>query len=141
MATDYGTDVAASSDGLGIDPFFSLVTGAQGVAQALARRLITPQGGLITDPTYGFDLRALVNTSLSQADILAIQSGVRTQCLYDERVDSVDVQVELDSGVATVLVSPVLVEGETFTLTFQISLENSGLVYQGVTWPDGSVSS
>lgn len=134
MATDYGTDVSCSTS---LDPYFSLVSGPEGVAQAIARRLQTPLGGLLTDPTYGFDLRALLNSGLTQAAVLAIQTGVEAQCLYDERVDSASVSVEVvgSSGVCTVGVSPVLVDGETFTLTFTLSENNLNLVYEGVTWP------
>lgn len=134
MATDYGTDVSCSTY---LDPYFALVSGPEGVAQAIARRLQTPLGGLLTDPTYGFDLRALLNSGLTQAATLAIQTGIEAQCLYDERVDSVEVQVEMDdaTGVCTIEVSPVLVEGETFTLTFTLSDNNLSLVYEGVVWP------
>lgn len=137
MATDYGTDVYCVQD---LDPYFSLVSGAEGVAQALARRLQTPQGGLLTDPSYGYDLRALVNASLAAADLLAAQSAIEYQCLLDQRVDSVEVQITVVAEVAIVTVDPILVDGETFTLTFELSPTNSVLVYQGVTWPDGSVS-
>lgn len=137
MATDYGTDVYCVQD---LDPYFSLVSGAEGVAQALARRLQTPQGGLLTDPSYGYDLRALVNASLTAADLLAAQSAIEYQCLLDQRVDSVEVQITVVAEVAIVTVDPILVDGETFTLTFELSPTNSVLVYQGVTWPDGSVS-
>jgi phage baseplate assembly protein W len=136
---DYGTDISCAQD---LDPYFGTVTGAEGVAQALARRLQTPLGGLLTDPTYGFDLRALLNSSFTRADVLALQSSIESQCLLDERVDSVGVDVSLPvlNGAATVQVSPVLVDGETFNLTFEISTSDSSLVFSGVEWPDGSVS-
>lgn len=134
MATDYGIDVDCTTS---LDPYFSLVSGPEGVAQAIARRLQTPLGGLLTDSTYGFDLRALLNEGLTQPAVLAVQTGIEAQCLYDERVDSVDVSVELDpvTGICTIEVSPVLVEGETFTLTFTLSDNNLSLVYEGVVWP------
>lgn len=132
--TDYGTDVSCTT---GLDPYFSLVSGPEAVAQALARRLQTPLGGLLTDPTYGFDLRGLLNSGLTGADILAAQTGIEEQCLYDERVDSVEVSVSLNSltGVCTVSVVPTLVEGETFTLTFVLDANNLTLAYEGVECP------
>ena len=134
MATDYGTDVSCLTS---LDPYFSLVSGAEGVAQAVARRLQTPLGGLLTDPTYGFDLRALLNEGVTRASTLAIQSGIEAQCLYDGRVDSAEVSVDVDyaSGVCDIVVSLVLVEGETFSLTFTLSSSNLNLVYDGVIWP------
>lgn len=137
MATDYGTDVDCVQD---LDPYFSLVSGTEGVAQAIARRLQTPQGGLITDPSYGYDLRSLINVGLTAADVLAAQDAIEYQCLLDQRVDAVEVSIDVEDGVATVTVDPVLVEGETFTLTFTLTSADSVLVYQGAVWPDGSVS-
>ena len=134
MATDYGIDVSCLTS---LDPYFSLVTGPECVAQAVARRLQTPLGGLLTDPTYGFDLRTLVNDGLSQASKLAIQTGIEAQCLYDERVDSADVSVDVDdpSGVCDIVVQLVLVDGEETTLTFTLDANNLSLVYEGVIWP------
>lgn len=138
MSDIYGTDIVCVDD---LDPYFDLVSGPEGVAQAIARRLTTPLGGLLTDPTYGFDLRALLNTSLSGSDVLAIRSAVEGQCLLDQRVDNVEVVVDVDSsGDVDVSVSPVLVEGQTFTLTFTLMTSDTYLVYQGTIWPDGSTS-
>ena len=134
MATDYGIDVSCLTS---LDPYFGLVTGPECVAQAVARRLQTPLGGLLTDPTYGFDLRALLNDGLSQASKLAIQTGIEAQCLYDERVDSADVSVDVDdpTGVCDIVVQLVLVDGVEATLTFALDANNLSLVYEGVIWP------
>jgi phage baseplate assembly protein W len=131
----YGTDCYALTD---LDPSFLLVSGQEAVAQAIARRLQTPAGGLLGDPAYGYDLRGLVNTARSSAELQAIRAEVEAQCLLDQRVDSADVTLSVDSGVCTIVIELYLVEGETPTLTFEISSTNMSLVYQGCIWTDGS---
>lgn len=132
MATDYGTDWDCVTD---INPYGTTVSGPECVAQAIARRLQTPEGGLLDDPSYGYDLRALINTSLSDAEVLSVRTAVEAQCLQDERVDSAEVEVSLTDEVLTITVYPTLVGGETFELTFQLSSDNLSLVFDGVEWP------
>lgn len=132
MAAEYGTDWDCVSD---IDEYGTTVSGPEAVAQAIARRLQTPPGGLIDDPTYGYDLRALLNRTLTRAEQQDVRASVEAQCLLDERVDSADVEIDLDGEELTVTVSPELAGGETFELTFQLSSSNLGIVYNGVGWP------
>lgn len=131
MSTDYGSDWSCTSD---IDAYGTVVSGPESVAQALSRRLITPFGGLIDDPSYGFDLRGYVNAPLTRTAQQDIRTGVEAQCLSDERVDSVDVTVEIDGDELQVTVYPTLVDGETFHLTFEVSSSNLSVVYNGVAF-------
>lgn len=85
-----GTDLFGVDD---LDPMFSTVSGAEAVAQALARRLITPRGALLDDPGYGYDLRGRLNAAVTSAGRLAIQSAVAAELRKDERVDDVQVTV------------------------------------------------
>ena len=133
---DYGVDVYALTD---IDPYFRLVSGQEAVAQAIARRLQTPAGGMLGDPAYGYDLRGLVNTAKSLAELEEIRANVEAQCLLDLRVDIADVSLNLlDSGVCEIRIDLTLAGGETPTLTFQIDSSNVSVVYAGCIWPDGS---
>lgn len=133
---DYGVDTYALTD---LDPSFLLISGQEAVAQSIARRLQTPAGGLLGDSAYGYDLRGLVNTAKSLAELEEIRSSVEAQCLLDLRVDSVDVTLELlESGVCEITIELTLVDGETPTLTFQIDSSNVSVVYSGCIWPDGS---
>ena len=138
MAVDYGTDISCLQD---LDPYFALVSGPEAVAQALARRLLTPSGGLLTDPSYGYDLRALVLTDLSEEERLSAENEISAQAIQDERISDAVVQISLNSstGVLTVSVQPLLVTGEIFTLVFTLTPENTELVFQNAVWGGGSV--
>ncbi len=94
MATDYGSDIHCIDD---IDPSFSVVTGRLAVAQALARRLGTPRGGLFYDPEYGFDLRQFANAGFNQALSFQISAGIEAECVKDERVRSASASVTYDA--------------------------------------------
>lgn len=119
MATDYGVDVSCISD---IDPAFTLVSGPTAVAQALARRLITPRGGLHYAGTYGYDLRQHLNGSLEPGDEFVIASAIEAQCAQDERVFSASATVAFESLTETLRVSIVaqLDEGP-FELVLRVS--------------------
>lgn len=85
-----GTDVSCVED---VDAEMSSVVGRDALAQALARRLGTPKGGLWYDLLYGYDLRQLIGTSKSDAEIKA---GIKGQCLQDERVLDIAVGLRRD---------------------------------------------
>lgn len=106
MATDYGSDVACVTD---IDPAFAMVSGPTAVAQAIARRLITPRGGLHYDGTYGYDLRQHLNGSIEDGDTFVVASSVETQCEQDERVRSASARVTYDALTETLRVTIALV--------------------------------
>lgn len=86
-----GIDVSTYVDG-DLDPTFALITGPRVVAEAIARRLQTPRGGLPRDPSYGTDLRAWVNASLSPARLAALRAAIAGEASADPRVEDVDVE-------------------------------------------------
>lgn len=94
MATDYGTDISVVSD---VDFSGRVVTGPRLVAEAVARRLLTPNGSLIGDPHYGFDLSQYINDDMGPADYAALISGATHECLKDERVLAAEVTLETTS--------------------------------------------
>ncbi len=102
MASDYGIDVSCVDD---IDPTFGLVRGPTAVAQALARRFITPRGGLHYDGTYGYDLRSHLNASVDAGDEFLMASAVEAQCEQDERVSSASASVAYDAQTETLRVA------------------------------------
>lgn len=87
MATDYGTDIHCVDD---VDRDLSLVSGPLGVAEAVARRLITPRGRLWYAPDYGTDIRAYLNSELRP---FQIARDVEAEALKDERVIAADAEV------------------------------------------------
>lgn len=74
------------------DYSLSKIAGRVAHAQAVLRRLITPRGGLIAAPTYGYDLTNAVGTTVVTS---VVAQRVREQCMFDERTESVSVSVEL----------------------------------------------
>lgn len=90
-SVDYGSDISIVAD---IDLSGRVVTGPRLVAEAVARRLMTPNGGLIGDVHYGFDLSQYINDDMGPADFAAMISGAVQECLKDERVLAAEVTVE-----------------------------------------------
>lgn len=90
---DYGTTVSCVSD---LAAPARLVSGLRVVGEAIARRLLTPAGGLIDDPEYGLDLRQYVNGDLTRADLARLASEVETEARKDERVAAAKAVVAYD---------------------------------------------
>jgi hypothetical protein len=114
-----------SSDGGDVDPYHRRITGPAVVAHAVARRLTTPRGSLSWAPGEGFDLRELVNDSLSLASsgpLEALIGIVRAEVLRDERVETVQIRASFTeaSGVLTLAISGETGEGP-FDLVLAVS--------------------
>ena len=123
MATSYGSDISTVTSGgvIDLDPYFRVVTGAEAVAHAIARRLTCPRGGLIDDEEYGFDLRELVNQPLTSSFSRDAAQEIEAQCLLDERVEAADVELSEEDGLLEVSVALTLYDGVTFTLVLAVS--------------------
>jgi phage baseplate assembly protein W len=80
---ELGTDISCFPD---LDPMFVLVSGKLNLAQAIARRLQTPRGGLFYDLDYGFDLRAYCNETITDFSLYALRASIEAECEKDERV-------------------------------------------------------
>ena len=107
---DYGVDWYWNGD---IDPTGRLVNGPLAVAQAIARRLITTRGTLFYDPEYGFNLRDFLNETVEEGQtIFQIESGIETECLKDERVESADAAAEYIESASRLRVTARLVLAE-----------------------------
>jgi hypothetical protein len=65
------------------------------IAQAGARRLITPRGAVLDDPDLGFDLRSYCNRGVTTEDLRTLQTRCAAELLKDERSQSVNVEVTL----------------------------------------------
>jgi phage baseplate assembly protein W len=116
--TDFGTDISCVTD-LADDG--RSVTGRMVVAEAIARRLITPRGRLIDDPDYGFDLTAYLNDDLTPTELGALRSGAEQECLKDERVEQAEIEAVLDSaGLLTVNIDLTVADGP-FALVLAVS--------------------
>lgn len=115
---DLGVDISCVDD---LSPNMLEVTGRLLLAQAIARRYMTPRGRLIDDPNYGFDLTQYVNDDLSQADIARIQAGAQAEAEKDERVESANVTINLSTA-GIMIVTVVLVDSQgPFTLVLSVN--------------------
>jgi phage baseplate assembly protein W len=117
--TDFGVDLSCVSD---IEPSFDLVRGRTALAQALARRLGTPRGGLFYDPTYGYDLRAHLNAAIGPLDTFAIGAAVETECERDERVQRTTATVSFNAQTERLRVALVVEDADgPFPLVLEVS--------------------
>ncbi len=78
---DFGTDLTALPE-----LRFQLKGGLANLGEALARRLLTPRGGLFYDPTYGWDLRRYLNEVLDEATEYEMRVLVEQELEKDPRV-------------------------------------------------------
>lgn len=91
MAT-LGTDLSAIPD-----LSWSLKSGLDNLAEAIARRFITPLGGLFYDPSYGLDLRQYLNEALTDEVRYEIETLVAAECEKDERILAAEATL-MDTG-------------------------------------------
>jgi hypothetical protein len=82
-AGDLGTDVYVVSD---IGLRWDLASGRKNLGAAIARRLSTPRGMLPWDPNYGFDLRDMLNGSMTATEISKGRGATAAECEKEERV-------------------------------------------------------
>lgn len=81
-----GSDIAGVTD---LDAALSTVSGRVALAQRILRRLTTPRGGLVGSATYGYDLTALVGSTVPAS---VVEQRVLEQALLEEEVE--DAQAE-----------------------------------------------
>ncbi len=98
-----------------------IASGFRVVAEAVARRWMTPRGRLIGYPNYGFDLTQYINADVSERDIASLQSGAAAEALKDDRVTACDVSAVLGAdGLLTVTGLLDTAQGP-FTLVVEVS--------------------
>lgn len=129
VSVDLGTDISTPIDpGTGLpdlDPFFGLVDGIEGLAQALFARIVTPTGALIDDLSYGHDVRENLNDSSPSTTRIA--AAVRSQWLADERV--LDAQVDVTFEGETLRIEGLVESGEApFRLVVAVGSVTSALL-------------
>jgi len=115
---DLGTDLSCVSD---CTPDFAEATGRLCLAQAVARRLLTPRGGLVDDPNYGFDLTGYVNDDVSTADLARIQANTEAECLKDERVEAADVTLSVST--AGLMIGKIILTDSVGPFTLVLSID------------------
>ena len=79
-----------------------MVTGFRVVAEAIARRWQTPNGTLINDSTYGYDLSQFIGNDLDPATIGRIGLAAAAEAEKDQRVRSCFATISLIDNVMLV---------------------------------------
>lgn len=123
----YGTDVSTFPD---LDPRLQAISGQRAVAEAVARRWLTPLGALVYDPTYGEDIRALLNAPVDQPRIRAIAAALAAQAEADERVQSAEVTITSSGppgGLVLAVKGRLISANGPFVLVLTISQLNANL--------------
>ena len=97
------------------------------VAQAVARRFLTPRGALIDDPHYGLDVRGYCNRGVTADDLRTLQARLVSEGSKDERVSSLTVNVELAIPAlnVTALVTPADPTIERFTFVLSVDSQTA----------------
>jgi hypothetical protein len=99
---DLGVDIRAGANDL--DPDFSLVEGAEAVAQSQAHRVTTE--ALWYDPDYEcVDLRAMLSAGMDDADLYRLRARCERALRQDERVEDCDVDLNFFPAARTLTVA------------------------------------
>ena len=121
MATNFdnalGVDFHCIDD---LDASLSIKDTRVVLGESVARRLITPRGGLFYDRNYGYDIRRYFKAGgLSRAQLARL---VEAEIYKDERVKSAAVGVEWDrqDEALTVDIRLTPVTGQAFQLTITV---------------------
>lgn len=119
MADAFGSDISCVA---GLDPNFTLTSGAACVAQAIARRLTTPRGGLFYDPNYGTDVREILAAKIDRRRLEDWRARIETEVRKDDRVASVSASLVYlpATGILTIRIDGTLGTGP-FTLTLAVT--------------------
>lgn len=103
--TDYGVDVSTFPD---LDLTFAPITGLRVVGEAVARR-------------WYVELIPFLNAKIDSGFLGRIRPKLEQAALADERVDTCDVELSVVGGSVKARGTITAVEGETFTLVFDVS--------------------
>lgn len=63
-----------------------MVTGFRIVAEAIIRRWLTPRGGLLEDPSYGYDLTDAIGEDIDPSDLARMSQAAAEEAQKDQRV-------------------------------------------------------
>ena len=119
--TDFGVDVSTFVNG-DVDPLLGPLTGRAVVAEAIARRYLTPRGLLPEDPDYGYDTRTLLGASLGSVELFVVRAQLVAEAEKDERVTSASVALAFNQAAESLTITVRLVTlAGPFTLVLDVS--------------------
>jgi hypothetical protein len=93
---NFGSDLSGSFDP---DPMGQQVTGRLLLSQALVRRITTPRGRLLDDPSYGYDVSGELGDDVAPNVAGRIAANIDAEFTKDERVVSSSTVATFNSGV------------------------------------------
>jgi len=129
MATDYGTAFSCVGD---LTQTLSRVSGNVCVAEAVARRLITPPGALLGSPDYGYDLRQWIGSSHPRP-LGSIEAAIAEEARKDERVLDATASVAFYDETGTLAATFALVGAAgPFTMVLTVGQVTSTIILDGV---------
>ncbi len=117
MPTDYGTSLDVVKD-IPLTP--QSASGMRNLANAIVRRLTTPRGGLAYAPDYGFDVRDLLNETVTPSFVAATQDSIAREVEKDERVLTCSAQLVSVSGRVTIALAITPVQGVAFSFVLKV---------------------
>jgi hypothetical protein len=135
--TDYGTDLTTYAAGNGqadLDPTFAVISGPRVVIERVARKLMTPTGSMLK-PGWGYDLRSVLQSSLTPAQIGALRGTIADQITQEPEVDSANVSVSytIQGKQLQVTGQITLLSGVTFPLVLIVTPTNVQPIFDDIT--------
>jgi len=127
-ATDYGSDLSTYADvssGIAdLDPTFAVIAGPRVVVERIARKLMTPTGSMLK-AGWGFDLRAILQASLTSAQLGQLRGIVSDQILGEPEVADAEVTINYTIQLKRldIVGTVTLVSGAVFPLVFVVTPE------------------
>lgn len=122
-----GSDISGVED---LDPNLTFLEGEEeeklAFTQAIARRFVTPQGGLWYKPTYGLDLRSFLADTIRPE---IVEAAISAQARLDERCVNCSATITVqEDGNWKVDIFPVTEDGQEYQFTFLVTTEKVSLL-------------
>jgi hypothetical protein len=121
----YGSCLATlpNADGtLDLTPDMRMATGRDVLSQSLIRRQTTPRGSVLTSPNDCLDVRQLLSAGMTQSQLQALASSIRTELLRDQRVNGAQVTITVNTATgATTIQESITSSAGPFTLTLTLT--------------------
>ena len=138
MPTDYGSDVSTYQDinsGIAdLNPNFTVIRGPRVVVERVARKLITPTGSMLK-AGWGYDLRAVLQASLTSAQIGQLRGIIADQIREEPEVSDASVDIDYTLQLKRLAITAIitLIGGEIFPLVFVLTPGNVQVVVGDMT--------
>jgi len=107
---------------LDLTPDMRMATGRDVLSQSLIRRQTTPRGSVLTSPNDCLDVRQLLSAGMTQSQLQALASSIRTELLRDQRVNGAQVTITVNTATgSTTIQESITSSAGPFTLTLTLT--------------------